>query len=129
MDLPTQAEVNAATRHFASFAGGVILALGLSSKIDPTTVQQIITAGGAAVNDVIVLVGLVTPIVAGWYARRSATPVAQAQAVAAAAAAQTLPKEAQVAVVNAASNVPGTERVVNPTLAADPATSTKVTVQ
>lgn len=127
MQLPTQAEVNAATRHLASFAGGAILAFGLATKIDPQTVQNIITATGTLVNDAISLAGLVMPIVAAWYAQRSATPVAQASAVAAAAAAKTLPPDAQKLVLNAAGDVPGTQKVVNPTLAADPATSAKVT--
>jgi predicted lipid-binding transport protein (Tim44 family) len=127
MQLPTQAEVNAASRHAASFAGGAILAFGLSTKIDPDTVKSIIAATGTAVNDIIVLIGMVTPLVAGYFAKQSASPVAQAQAVASAAAAKTLPPEAQVAVLNAASDVPGTQKVVNPALAADPATSTKVT--
>jgi hypothetical protein len=129
IQLPTQAEVNAATRHLASFAGGAILAFGLATKIDPQTVQSIITATGTLVNDAIALAGIVMPVVAAWYAQRSATPVAQAQAVAVAAANKTLPKEAQVAVLNAAGDVPGTQKVVNATLAMDPATSVKVTNQ
>lgn len=44
-----------------------------------------------------------------------------------AAAAKTLSPANQVAVLNAASDVPGTTKVVNPSLAADPATSSKVT--
>lgn len=46
-----------------------------------------------------------------------------------AAAAKTLSPSAQVSVLNAASDVPGTQRIVNPSLAADPATSSKVTTQ
>jgi hypothetical protein len=52
-----------------------------------------------------------------------------AQDVATAAAAKTLSPDAQKLVLNAAGDVPGTQRVINPTLAADPATSTKVTAQ
>ena len=129
MALPTQSEVNAATRHLASFAGGAIVAFGLSTKIDPQTVQNLITATGNLVNDGILIAGIVSPMVAAWYAKRSATPVAQAQAVQQAAAAGALPPAAQVAVLNAAGDVPGTQKVVNPSLAPDPATSPKVTVQ
>lgn len=127
MQLPTQAEVNAASRHVASFAGGAILAFGLSTKIDPDTVKSIITATGNMVNDIILLVGLVAPVIAGYFAKKTASPDSQAQATAENVAAKLLSKEAQVAVLNAASDVPGTQKVVNPSLAADPATSTKVT--
>src|SRR5882762_10959777 len=82
MQLPTQAEVNAASRHVASFAGGAILAFGLSTKIDPDTVKSIITATGNMVNDIILLVGLVAPVVAGYFAKKTASPDSQAQATA-----------------------------------------------
>ena len=83
MDLPTPAQVNAAARHVASFAGGAIVMFGLSSKISPDTLTSIINATGALVNDLVLLVGLVSPIVAGYFASHSASPVAQAAAVAA----------------------------------------------
>jgi hypothetical protein len=127
MQLPTQAEVNAASRHLASFAGGAIVAFGLATKVNPDTVQNLITATGTLVNDMIVVIGLVSPIVAGWYARRSAAPAAQAAAVAQAAKDGALPTSAQIDVLNAATAVPGTQKVVNPALAAAPETSAKVT--
>lgn len=108
MQLPTQAEVNAATRHLASFAGGVILAFGLSGKIDPQTVQNIIGAAGTLVNDGVILVGLVAPLVAGYFAKQSATPAAQASAVVQAAQAGTLPPPAQAQVAAALSTAPAT---------------------
>jgi hypothetical protein len=52
-----------------------------------------------------------------------------AKDVASAAAAKTLSPSAQVDILNAATAVPGTVKVVNPTLAAVAATSEKVTVQ
>lgn len=81
MNLPTSAEVNAATRHIASFAAGAIAVFGLSTKLDPSTVQQIISATGTVVNDVILLAGLVGPIITAWYASKSATPAAQADSI------------------------------------------------
>jgi hypothetical protein len=130
MWLPTQAQVNAATRHAASFAGGAILMFGLSTKIDPETVKNIINSLGTAVNDIVVIIGLVSPLIAGYFASKSASPVAQAQAVAATASTPgPQQKAAQVVILNAASEVPGTEKVVNPTFAPDPATSPKVTTQ
>jgi len=78
MNLPTSAEVNAATRHVASFAAGAIAVFGLSTKLDPATVQNIITALGGLTNDAILLVGLVGPLVTGYFASKSATPASQA---------------------------------------------------
>jgi hypothetical protein len=78
MNLPTSAEVNAATRHIGSFAAGAIAMFGLSSKFDPSTVQQIIAASGNVINDVIILIGLVGPFITAYFASKSATPAAQA---------------------------------------------------
>lgn len=78
MWLPTQAQVNAATRHAASAAGGAILVFGLSTKIDPDTVAKVIAQTGTVINDVIVLIGLVSPLIAGYFASRSASPTSQA---------------------------------------------------
>jgi hypothetical protein len=46
-----------------------------------------------------------------------------------AAANKTLSPTAQVSVLNAATDVPGTQKLVNPEMAANPATSSKVTSQ
>ncbi len=81
MNLPTQSEVNAATRHVASFAAGGIAVFGLATKLDPNTVQQIIAATGTVINDVIVLIGLVSPFITAYFASKSATPKAQAEAI------------------------------------------------
>lgn len=81
MNLPTQAQINAATRHAASFAAGAIAMFGLSTKLDPNTVQQIINATGTLVNDAILLAGLISPFITAWYASKSATPKAQADAI------------------------------------------------
>lgn len=86
MWLPTQAQVNAATRNVASAVGGAILMFGLSTKIDPGTVNSIITATGTVINDLVVLIGLVGPVVAAYFASKSASPNAQADAVAASGA-------------------------------------------
>lgn len=126
MPLPTQAEVNAATRHIASFAGGAIVMFGLSTKVDPQTVQDIIMATGKLVSDLLVLAGLISPFTAAWYARRSATPDAQSKSLERTAAANALSPAAQKSILNAAGDVPGTEKVVNPRLSVDPATSNKV---
>lgn len=81
MWLPSQSQVNAASRNIASAVGGAVLMFGLSTKIDINTVNQIITATGTVVNDLVVLIGLISPILAALYASRSASPTAQAAAV------------------------------------------------
>lgn len=86
MWLPTQAQVNAATRNIASGVAGAVLMFGLSSKIDVNAVGRAIAAAGTVVNDVIVLIGLVSPLVAAYFASKSASPTAQAKAVTAAGA-------------------------------------------
>jgi len=64
MWLPSQAQVNAASRHVASAIGGAIIVFGLSTKIDVNTVNAIVTATGTLVNDAVVLIGLVSPLAA-----------------------------------------------------------------
>ena len=83
MNLPTQDQVNAVARHLVSFAGGAIVMFGLGSKIDAGTVNVIITTGGALVNNVITLVGVISPMVAAYFASKSASPASQAASVAA----------------------------------------------
>jgi hypothetical protein len=83
MWLPSQAQVNAASRNIASAVGGAVLMFGLSTKIDINTINQIISATGTLVNDAVVLIGVVGPFVAAYFASKSASPVAQAAAVAA----------------------------------------------
>jgi hypothetical protein len=81
MNVPTQSQVNAASRHAATFTAGAIAMFGLSTKLDPNTVQQIITASGNLINDIILLAGLITPIVTSLYASWSATPASQSAAL------------------------------------------------
>jgi hypothetical protein len=83
MWLPTQAQVNAATRNIASGAAGAILMFGLSTKINPDTVTSVINATGTLVSNVITFLGVVGPIVAAYYASRSASPASQVAAVSA----------------------------------------------
>lgn len=130
MQLPTQAQVNAAARHVGTFVAGVITMFGLSTKIDPATAQNIIAAMGTAINDILSLAGLVTPLVMGYLASRSASPASQIKSVQVIAdTGGPQAKDAQVAVLNAAASMPTTAKVVNPALAADAATSPKVTAQ
>lgn len=86
MWLPTQGQVNAFTRNVASGIGGAVLMFGLSTKIDVATVNSIITATGTLVNDLVVLVGIASPFVAGYFASKSASPINQAKSLEAAGA-------------------------------------------
>jgi len=79
--LPTQDQVNAAVRHVASFAGGMIVMFGLGTKINPDTLTAIINATGTLVNDAVTLIGLVSPIVMALYAGKSASQTSQIAAV------------------------------------------------
>src|SRR4051812_10134889 len=81
MWLPSQAQVNAFTRNLASGIGGAGLMLGLSSKIDRAAIGQLISAAGTVVNDLVIFITLATPIVAGFFASKSASPTAQAAAI------------------------------------------------
>lgn len=83
MWLPSQSQVNAFTRNLASGIGGAVLMFGLSTKIDVATVNSIITATGTVVNDLVLLIGVASPFIAGYFASKSASPKAQADAVAA----------------------------------------------
>ena len=118
MELSTQSQVLAATRNAASAAAGAILVFGLSSKIDPATATAIINSLGTVVSDVIVLVGLVTPVVTSLYAWWSASEKNQvAQALKSepkvlVAAVQSLPA-AQVTVTDPKLATPGVQ-VVKP---------------
>jgi hypothetical protein len=81
MNLPSQSQVNAAARNAASFVGGAIVVFGLGTKISPDTLTAIINATGTAINDIITLIGLISPLVAGYYAAHSASQKAQIAAV------------------------------------------------
>ncbi len=83
MNLPTTNQVAAATRHVASFAAGAIAMFGLSTKINPDQVQALITNVGTLVSDLVVVVGIATPMITGWMASRASSPAAQISAVAA----------------------------------------------
>jgi hypothetical protein len=81
MNLPTTSQVLAATRHVATFAAGAIAMFGLSTKINPDQVAAIINGAGTAINDIIILIGLITPIVSAYLASRSASPAQQIKSV------------------------------------------------
>lgn len=81
MWLPTQVQVNAATRNIAAAAGGAILMLGLSTKIDTTMLTALINAMGAVAGSVVTVVGLVAPLWAAYKAAQSASAKSQAASI------------------------------------------------
>ena len=111
MNLPSQSEVNAAARHAASFAAGAIAVFGLSTKIDPNTVQQVIAATGTLVNDGILLIGFIIPIVTSLKASQSATPKAQAEALTAAVPGTVVVTSSEIANATPNSNIVSTDDV------------------
>lgn len=81
MNLPTTSQVLAATRHVGSFAAGAIAMFGLSTKINPDQIVAIVTSAGNALNDIFILIGLVTPFITGYFASHSASPTQQIRSV------------------------------------------------
>lgn len=131
MWLPTQAQVDAASRHAISIVGTAIVIFGLQAKgINLDQVKAVINALGTVVNDLVVLAGVLAPFYAMIKAASTASHAAQINAVQAIAnSGGPDTKAAQIAVLNAAAALPTTAKIVNPALAPEPATSAKVQVQ
>lgn len=98
MNLPTQQQISAATRHVVSAVGGAILMFGLTSKISVENATALVNALSGVVSNLVILLGVIGPIAAGYYASKSASPTSQAASLAA--------------------NVPGTVIVTTPEIAA-----------
>lgn len=83
MNLPTTSQIAAATRHAATFAGGAVTMFGLTKAIDPVALTNAINAVGTLGQDLVTVIGLITPLITGFIAWRSASPANQIKAVAA----------------------------------------------
>jgi hypothetical protein len=82
MWLPTQDQVNAASRHAISIVGTAFVIFGLQAKgISLDQVKAAITALGSVVNDLIVLIGTLAPFYALLKAASTASHANQIQAV------------------------------------------------
>lgn len=114
MNLPTQDQVNAASRHIASAVGGAVVMFGLSSKIDINTVNTIINSLGSIVNNVVIILGIVTPAIAAYYAQKSAKPESQAASLEAKGAIVVGPPELAAATPNSPNVLSQTEVKVVP---------------
>ena len=101
MQLPTTAQIASATRHVASFAGGAVAMFGLSKAIDPVKLAEAINALGTLGQDLVTFIGLLTPLISGYIAWRSASLKSQMKAVEAAPGVQQIVVSSQ-AVADAA---------------------------
>lgn len=145
MRLPTQSEVNAATRHVGTAVGVAVTIFGLQAKgIDMAAVKTVIESMGTTINTIIQLVAAIGVVYGGIQATRSASTsnqIAQVKQIAtgeksaeavdaqkalieatsAVAQDNTIPKsqEAKVALLDATAALPeviGTIRVSDPDL-------------
>lgn len=92
--MPTPAELSALGRHAATFAGGSIMTaaiFGLVSGDQASTLTQSLQHISDGVKEIAVGLGPVIGIVSGLYAKYTASPQAQINAVAA-----TLPPNGQI---------------------------------
>lgn len=109
MRLPTQAEVNTATRYATTIAGTAIAIFGLQAKgITLDQVKDLIAALGDTANNVVIVIGMIAPF---WYAARgvaSSSPTAQAAAIGANAR----------TIVNATPDGKATVTILDPVMAA-----------
>jgi len=117
MWLPSQAQVNAFTRNLASGIGGAVLMFGLSNKIDVNTLNALITGAGTLVNDAVVLIGIASPFIAGYFASKSASPTQQSASIGA----------DKTTIVNAAPGGTATITLTDPAMASAALTAQKNT--
>jgi len=143
MRLPTQSEVNAATRHVGTAVGVAVTIFGLQAKgVDMAAVKTVIESMGSTINTLIQLVAAIGVVYGGIQATRSASTsnqIAQVQQIAtgeksvesvdaqkalieatkAVAQDNSIPtsKEAKVAILDAAASLP---EVVSDIKVADP---------
>ena len=108
MRLPTQSEVNAATRHVGTAVGVAITIFGLQAKgIDMSAVKVAIESMGTTVNALIQLIGAVGVVYGGIQALRSASPtnqIAQVREIAIGPGSQTA-ADAQKVLIEATSAI------------------------
>ena len=81
MALPNQDQVNAVARNIASAIGGAVLIFGLSSKISPETITALANTLGDLINDLVTLIGLVSPLVMAYLAYKKSSQTSQVQSV------------------------------------------------
>lgn len=81
MNLPSAAQVTAAGRHVATFAGGALVMLGLGTKISPEQVTAIINSFTTLYGDLMTFIAAVTPIAMLVLASKSASPTSQLKSV------------------------------------------------
>ena len=83
MNLPTADQVNSIARQLVTFSGGMIVMFGLSTKINIDTLTAVINASSGVINNIVTLIGIITPLVAAYFAAKAVGPTAVVQSVAA----------------------------------------------
>lgn len=123
----------AASRHYITFAFGILGGVGVLTVVQQhdamAAVDHIASGLTELATGIGTLITIAVPIINGWKAAHKASPTETIKTVAAIAADPVAPMttEAKVVLLNAAAEVPGTQKVVNPVLSSDPATNSKVT--
>lgn len=82
MNLPTQAQVSTAVRYAGTILGTAFAIFGLQAKgFDLDQVKGAIAALGTVVNDVVILIAALTPIIAAVKGISTSSPTGQAAAI------------------------------------------------
>lgn len=131
----------AAGRNYANYGMGFLTALGLSTAAENKDlmaafdqiyngVVQVVTGATNAWQILVAVFGPIITVVLAKFASNSASSQARIKAVEQIAKDTTqkgeIKQSAAVTLLNAASEVPGTEKIVNPLLSSHEATSEKV---
>jgi hypothetical protein len=136
MNLPTQAQVNAALRYAGTAAGTIGTIAALAGVADQQTMQNIVAAFHAIIDDLTQLFGdlsklvlLVIPVATFWLAKmgyNSASPASQKASVAAQPNMVVVETTAPIAAANAIAKIPEVKQVVSTQAVADATPSDKV---
>ncbi len=117
MNLPTPAQVNAASRHLITAAGVAVTIFGLQAKgVSMESVTNLINSLGGTINTLVQLAAAVGVIYGGVQAARSASPANQIEQVKQNAAAGD--QGSKAALLDATASLP---EVVGDIKVADPA--------
>jgi len=82
MSLPTQAQVNTAVRYAGTVIGTAFAIFGLQAKgFDLDQVKAAIAALGTVVNDVVILIAALAPVIAALKGIKSSSDTGQAAAI------------------------------------------------
>lgn len=106
MKTPTGAQIASVAQHVGSYAAGAVTMFGFSKAIDPDQLRAAADAIGQLGQDIVKLIGILTPMVAMFMAWRNSS--ARAQIAAVAAMPDKLPFQT---LISAVADAPGVQRV------------------